>query len=946
MISDISSLKPFLQRLVDAAVLHCKSLVENEKMTVKDAVNQVVEMYKNLSSDPSFPSMLNKILYEEVTQVGNKGTVISRKEIRNKNWWTELKIKKPYWERYKKYLELKPGWGITAVEDLNDSTDKVMNLISDPTTGEKSERIGLVYGDVQSGKTAHYIGLINKAYSAGYKIIIVLTGMHNSLRSQTQTRIDEEFLGYETSTEESDIQKKNLIGVGLITDNREVGPLTSITNRDEKGDFCLGSSKGQIVPPYIIVTKKNYSVLDLLIEWLSSSTIATLDKTKKVIGAEYPALIIDDEADQASINTNDPLKKKSPSSINGYIRKLLNLFECRSYVGYTATPFANIFIPKSKDNPSDEFGDDLFPRDFIVKAPRPNLYIGAKEFFGLGDGIDYKNMPLLRTIFSEQGSKFGHKPKNGEHITSISEIPEELKTAIMSFYIAVAVRNIRGQINKPNTMLVHVERLVYQQINIKMVLEQTYKDPLDAQIKFNDKEIKEKFRSLYQNDFKKTNEEMCSYFSFYSKDCRFISFDDLWKEIKRIASDSKQKIKVKSINGKSDDSLVYKKHEGKPYNVIVIGGDKLSRGLTLEGLSISYFTRGSSMMDTLMQMGRWFGYRNGYIDVCRIFSTEDLLKKFRQISYSIANLSQQFDDMDDLETDPAHFGLKVATNPDILISSKNKIRSATEFQSDFSSKLAQTRIIDTSKEIVEKNYQAVDRFLCSIEKYKLNENSEKEKRPNDANKEGKYFWIGVKSSYVIDFFRNYKTSKHATRVSSTYIAEYIEEMNRCGGLVEWTVCLNGLSKNKKTEPYESIIANNSITVYGVLRNRENCEQEVISEEDYCDLGAIISGDDAELDFTESQSVRASEIRERLKGQADNTDNKNTVISRTIRKEVRPFEHGFLILYPIGWAQSNLKTEQGKAPYGFAVVFPDRQNKGKLQSYMFNQVAMEELDDEE
>ena len=171
-------------------------------------------------------------------------------------------------------------------------------------------------------------------------------------------------------------------------------------------------------------------------------------------------------------------------------------------------------------------------------------------------------------------------------------------------------------------------------------------------------------------------------------------------------------------------------------------------------------------------------------------------------------------------------------------------------------------------------------------------------------------------------------------------------MNRCGGLVEWTVCLNGLSKNKKTEPYESIIANNSITVYGVLRNRENCEQEVISEEDYCDLGAIISGDDAELDFTESQSVRASEIRERLKGQADNTDNKNTVISRTIRKEVRPFEHGFLILYPIGWAQSNLKTEQGKAPYGFAVVFPDRQNKGKLQSYMFNQVAMEELDDEE
>ena len=131
-------------------------------------------------------------------------------------------------------------------------------------------------------------------------------------------------------------------------------------------------------------------------------------------------------------------------------------------------------------------------------------------------------------------------------------------------------------------------------------------------------------------------------------------------------------------------------------------------------------------------------------------------------------------------------------------------------------------------------------------------------------------------------------------------------------------------------------------MYGVLRNTEAHENEVINEDDYCDLGAIISGSDAELDFTEEQSKVASKIREKLK--KDKAD--KTVVARTIRKEVRTFEHGFLILYPIGWAQSNLKTEQGKAPYGFAVVFPDRQNKGKLHSYMLNEVAMEELDDEE
>lgn len=938
MISDLENVDKSEQHLYQAAVLRCIKLVKEDNIIVRDAVEQTTAAFSALISDTE---MLKSILYQEVTQEGSSHTVIMTDEVRQREWWTILKkqkgFKKGYWDRYYDYLSAKPGWSTTSIGDLDDSTDEVMNALADPTKHIKDERRGLVYGDVQSGKTAHYIGLINKAYSAGYKIIIVLTGMQNSLRSQTQSRVDEEVLGYETSSEVQYLLQavQNIIGVGTVIPNSVVGPLQSITNRDEKGDFNNKISTGSFMPPYVIITKKVHGVLENIIDSISKNTIAQVVNGKKIIPAAYPALIIDDEADQASINTKDMDKSENPSTINGKIRRLLNLFECKSYVGYTATPFANIFIPHRAND--DVYGKDLFPKDFIAKTPRPDLYIGAKEFFGLGDE-EITPMPLMREII--KGISF--LPQGTQKDDPVGALPDELKTAIKYFLISTAVRNLRGQRNKPNTMLVHIVRFVDQQ----KVLQKKIKTFVDEEIinfvEYGDKEIEKDFCHIYETDYLPTTSKLKAGFSKYTDGCDDKSFDKVWEEIKRIIS--KNELKIWAINGKSDDSLIYKNHKGEPFNVIAIGGDKLSRGLTLEGLTISYFTRTASAMDTLMQMGRWFGYRPGYLDMCRIFTTRELCDKFETISYSVANLSAQFEDMNTLKSDPEHFGLKVATDPNILISARNKVRTGEDYQADFSYKLTQTRLIDSNPDIIESNYQCVNSLLSSIDKNRVNpKNSNPDSDPATASlsKKGKTFWTGVHGTIVAEFFEAYHTSKTATKASARHIADYIREMMKYNGLTDWTICLCGTDNNVKPTQIATESSMGPIEVCGIVRNKDRKDEDIYSSDNTVDLHVLTSGGDEELDYTDKQKETAIKLREQL---SKKTNNKQA-INREVRRQIRDFNHGFLLLYPIDSAAHDLKAKDNKAPYAFAVVFPDRGDKGNLKTYKLNEVAMEMDEDE-
>ena len=911
----------------------CEKLVKEEHMDIATAVEQTAEKFSglNLISDIE---CFKHFLFSEVTAYTEPSIGVINPDLEDKTWWDELKrepsFKSEYWSRYYDYLVNKPAWSISAVEDINSSTDEIMNALANPKQGTAAERMGMVFGYVQSGKTAHYIGMINKAYDAGYRIVIVLSGIHNSLRSQTQSRIDEEVLGYETSLEYiGDMtRERNVIGVGVGPHNQVETVVQSITTRDEKGDVNKKTEGVSMMPPFMIVTKKNASVLRRILRFFRKNHCAEIIDEKKRIPAKYPALIIDDEADQASINTNESydehgnvLDDYNPTTINGLIRELLGIFECRSYIGYTATPFANIFIPPHIDD--EKYGTDLFPRDFIYRSPRADQYVGAREFFGLGNDEDIPTMPLYRKIV-DGASYLGKGTKSTDEV---GELPKELKLAVKYFLLSTALRNCRGQSNKPNTMLVHIVRFVGQQNKVKRKVQKYFDEEIANFVRMNAPGIEEEFKSIWENDYIPTTSKMRIQFSKYMSECNDVSWDCIWTEIKRLIAD--KEISVYSVNGKSEDVLLYKSHEGKPFNVIVIGGDKLSRGLTLEGLTVSYFTRSSNTYDTLMQMGRWFGFRPGYLDACRLFTTSTLYASFSHISMATEDLAAQFDFMNSVVQTPKDFGLRVASHPILEITSRNKMRTGQEFKRDFSCKLSQTRVFDIDGDQYDRNFEAVEDLLYAIKGCRITPEQYQQKLGRKAPGDH-FFYQGVSAHDIANFFEAYETSKTATRANSKYMADYIRTMNAdgIGGVKSWTVCLINMDNGEKFN-----IADLQDVGGGILR-REGTGVDF--SETTASIHTMTSADHEYMDYDSDTYKRVLELKEKYKN-----DPSKTKINEIIRRETRPFTSGFLILYPIGQA-GRLTDERGahKPPFGFAAVFPDRKGKGELKSYRMNDIALE------
>lgn len=935
MINTPKNLSPHEIDLYISGFKYCENLIKEQSLEISAAVDATASRYDFLISDID---LFKQFLFREVTAYTAPAIGVVADDLDDKTWWDDLRkdesFMPEYWQRYYHYLRKKPSWSITAVDEIDRSTDEIMNALANPRKGTANDRMGMVFGYVQSGKTAHYIGLINKAYDAGYRVIIVLTGIHNSLRSQTQSRIDEEVLGYETSLENIvDLtRERNAIGVGIGAHNQVTEVVQSITTRDDKGDVNKITESVSMMPPFIIVTKKNATVLRTILRFFRKNHCAEIIDGKKTIPAKYPALIIDDEADQASINTNETydefgnvLDDYNPTTINGLIRELLKMFECRSYAGYTATPFANIFIPPHVD--SEKYGTDLFPRDFIFRAPRADQYIGAREFFGISGDENTPVMPLFRPI--EAGAAF--LGKGTKATDAVSNIPDELKKAIKYFLISTALRNCRGQVNKPNTMLVHIVRFVSQQNTVKKLVKTYYEEELDNYIKYGDSTIHDDLRAIWEEDYLPTTSKLRVQFEKYMGGCTDVSWDDIWAEIRRIVT--KKEITIYSVNGKSKDALLYKNHEGKPFNVIVIGGDKLSRGLTLEGLTVSYFTRNSNTYDTLMQMGRWFGFRPGYLDACRLFTTPRLNGLFAHISMATEDLAAQFDFMNSVVQTPKEFGLRVAAHPTLEITSKNKLRTGYEIKRDFSCKLSQTRVFDIDGEQYDRNFAAVENLLLSIKHCRIT--ADQYQATHGRAIPGKhYFWENVSAYDVANFFENYETSKTATRANSKYMADYVRTLNAdgIGGVKNWTVCLLNVDNGT---PFG--IAD--ITVGGGIFREEG--KGVSSYDTTCSIHTMTSAGHEYFDYPQTLLDDVDALRDQYKD-----DDSVTKVNELIRKNTRPFEKGLLLLYPIADAGELTKRKGShKTPFGFAAVFPDRQGKGNLQSYRMNDIALEKDNDE-
>lgn len=560
----------------------------NERISL--AIDKTIESMRALIDDTE---ALRDYLLSRISREKEEETVsvMLGEEAKNSTWWDEYRAENAtnlkFWNRYSKYLFERKHWEKSAIiKSIGNPTDMLLNVIADPNRSIIQEKRAMVVGYVQSGKTANYIGLINKALDAGYKYIIVLAGIHNNLRSQTQSRIDEEVLGYETSSEARQKQReraeKNRIGVGRLYD---AGFVQTLTFRDESGDFSKKNSSWDTHPdvPTIIVTKKIKSTLTNLIENIESKQVVKQDENGHfVMPAKYPLLLIDDEADQASVNTGydydedgNIIDEYDVKTINRLIRNLLNHFECKSYVGYTATPYANIFIPNDLSVASEDLGNDLFPADCIISLPKPYRYIGANEFFGYGtEDEEPKPMPLVRKIKDED---FVDTKKK-----IVGDLPYSLKKAMKCFLISIAIRNCRGEMNKPNTMLIHVARIKNMHKQLERKVSEYFFDELQSMIIDGDSETKAEIYDLIRKEYLPVSKKMRKDFSRYMEDAYDVEADEIYEEIVRLMNEDKVKINV--INGDSKDILCYKDHEGEEYNIIAIGGDKFSRGLTLEGL--------------------------------------------------------------------------------------------------------------------------------------------------------------------------------------------------------------------------------------------------------------------------------------------------------------------------------------------------------------------------
>ena len=914
-----------MNELNDKAINICQAIIGFKLGVSDDEINQAIS---DVTSIPMYAGLDKTELKKSLLAIYNVKVdtyqILEGRDARIP-WLKEFKAERQsewlFWTRYKRYLAEQKHFAPEVISQLDDLTDRILDKLFNPQRDDVIiNKKGLVVGQVQSGKTANYTGLICKAADAGFNLIIILAGIHNNLRSQTQTRIDEGFLGFDTqNTRAYDMNRTIRIGVGLIPgfDNAIANSYTTST---ERGDFTKQAANTagfnfNNPQPIILVIKKNVSVLKRLYSWLKSQSTHDIIANKSL-------LLIDDEADNASINTSRD--GDDPTAINKNICKIIKLFNRSAYVGYTATPFANIFIPLDKD--------DLFPKDFIINLPAPDNYIGPEKVFGTSANPD-GNEDLLPIVFpvtdSDTFVPAGHKRDDPK--PTIDDIPESLKTAIKCFIITCAIRIARGQENKHNSMLIHVSRFQAWQNHLKIIIDRLFKY-YKSEIEANDPTIMEEFRQIFEEDTPNYR-SYCSITREIMNSPVLSRVDNrmrlhTWDEIKPLLYRAVQKIEVKSINGTSGDSLTYYENEKNGISVIAIGGDKLSRGLTLEGLSVSYFLRASKMYDTLMQMGRWFGYRPGYVDLCRLFTSNELNEWYRHITLASDELREEFRYLAESGGTPENYALKVRTHPGQLqITSISKMRHTRNIQVSWAGRLVETyQLLQNS--ISKRNNLAVTDSL-------LSELGTPDRIKSD------YLWTGVSSDIICDYLSRFQLPESLTKVNLDLICDYIRELNEVGELISWNIAL--MSKNVDKNTCVHTFSNGVQVGCFIRRQAEDAQNSktyyirknhIVGNptDEFIDLPANMLSD--ALDETRDRKFKAGE------------EWKHDYPSpQLVRQEFRSKQTPLLMIYPLNPAFSNVSgltdtttdTKNDEPFIGFAIAFP-HSDTNKAVSYVANQVT--------
>lgn len=698
------------------------------------------------------------------------------------------------WSRYKLYMSQNdPSFPII---ELDGFTDKILDKCVNPKTKGSWDRRGMVVGHVQSGKTSNYVGLINKATDAGYKVIIIIAGTISSLRRQTQERIDAGFVGRSSSAFIRENENR-IIGVGKYKVNADIYSLTSsYYEKNDEGDFNQAIAKKLNIPigknPVVFVIKKNKSILENLIDWFSKDVnIKNIDGTPKLF--DVPTLIIDDEADAASVNASRSIE--DIKTINRLIRTLLNIFNQNTFIGYTATPYANLFISQEHNEEKTttikrktyKIGEDLFPRDFIINIKAPSNYIGAAKIFGYENHIPElikEPLDIFREIEDYDPPFF--KTINKDNRNNLPEyLPASLERAIKSFILTCAIRRIRGQEHKHNSMLVHVALLVRWIDKVAALVNEKTKEYQNA-IQSEDLFLLKELEELYETDFIPTTENVLENIDYKDIRIKTHTWEDVKKELKKAAS----KIEVRAVHGtRSTTNLQYHNIEEIDYgryenglSVIAVGGSRLSRGITLEGLSISYYVRTTKMYDSLMQMGRWFGYRPGYVDLCRLYTTDQIFEWFNHITMATEEMRNDFDEMTATHQRPKDFRLKVRNHHGLLtITSLAKLHFSQNIEISFSGSNPQTYQLLKTKEAIENNFKALQNLIENIGLPKL------ENRKETRGKIRYLFYPNQNIEPLCNFIDSFKIEQPS--IKNATISDYIREQSKNNKITEWSICV-------------------------------------------------------------------------------------------------------------------------------------------------------------
>lgn len=673
----------------------------------------------------------------------NPSATLRRKGL--KVWLTDDRRKKlptDYLDRYVTYLR-RAGRSEKVIDETLRSSEKILSNLGDPKSDSDFFVKGLVVGNVQSGKTGNFNAVINRAIDAGYSLIIVLSGIMEDLRSQTQMRIENDVVGEGVIDLSQDLKGDR--GVGKVRKfgeqgDQKVRQVFSITSY--KSDFVrtVKESDFSLNNKNILICKKNTGVLKNLLIWLNDYLSENKEKHN------IPLLIIDDEADNASLNNLGHLGREYASAINGHIRALLNLFVKKTYLGYTATPFANVLQDRNEEATgkwpisfkfngmvvNKEFAqvNNIFPDDFIELLNPPSNYVGARQIFETVLDPDVKKIPLVAPIddcfdqfpprvvdnpdgttrlVTEEDLKTDIKTRSTKRGDDYpKELPESLKEAVRCFVLSIAVRLSRkpGMINSllyvsHHTMLVHISRFIPWQTRTKNLLS-LYIDDLTSSIENDLPSAPDSVYGLLEKTWNKHYANIVANIRSYLPDEYKDEFlvPRRFQDIKAYLIEAVKGIETKAINSETKDKLVYTEdaaRNGKKY--IAVGGNRLSRGFTLEGLTINYFIRDTNFSDTLLQMGRWFGYRPGYLDCCKLFTTADSIEKFDLTTRTIEELEMEFKKMERKNKTPQDFILRVRKHPGTLkITRPSILRNTEEVNWSYQDKLEQTTSFHLSPE--------------------------------------------------------------------------------------------------------------------------------------------------------------------------------------------------------------------------------------------------------